>query len=291
MLEGAVALAVPLKFGQSLRVEKNTSDLLSWKAYTSLGSWFTAEFDIESLEIANTDNPELAEKLQKILLATIKISETSFIVSSGCSIETIADFNVEFGFGTSSTLISNIAYWSNIDPYELLSVSFGGSGYDIACARKNTPILYQRKDSEIIIADAEFNPPYKDRLFFVYLGKKQSSFNEIINFRKNCKFSSMDIDAISSITLELTKTSDITEFEDLLEEHELLMSKVLKRPTIKSIHFSNYEGVVKSLGAWGGDFALFTTNLPEQEFRELMKSKGLDVVYGFDEIVRFKSQT
>ena len=35
---------------------------------------------------------------------------------------------------TSSTLIANLAKWSNVDPYILLSETFGGSGYDIACA-------------------------------------------------------------------------------------------------------------------------------------------------------------
>lgn len=286
VMESAIALALPLKFGQSLKVEINNSGLLNWKASTSLGSWFAAEFDINSMKIANTDNPKLASKLQEILLAAVNISENNFLGISGSSVETIADFNPEFGFGTSSTLISNIAHWANIDPYKLLEKTFGGSGYDIACARNSKPILFQRKDNDIIVKDIEFDSPFKDKLFFVYLGKKQSSYQEIANFKENCKFSSLDIEAISKITMELIEAKDIDEFEDLLEEHEYLMSEILKRPTAKSLYFSNYEGAVKSLGAWGGDFVLLTTRLSEKLFRELMKSKGLDVVYGYDEIVR-----
>jgi hypothetical protein len=45
--------------------------------------------------------------------------------------------------GTSSTLINNIAQWFGIDAYELLWKSFGGSGYDIASAQHNKPIVYQ----------------------------------------------------------------------------------------------------------------------------------------------------
>jgi len=284
-MEGAIALALPLKIGQSLKVEVNNSRLLSWKAYTPDGYWFNAEFDITTLDIKTTDNTEIASRLKDILLKTIIISEVNFMGNSGCSIETICDFNPEYGFGTSSTLISNIAHWANIDPYSLLSITFGGSGYDIACARNNMPVLFQRVDNEITDVDTEFDPPFKENLFFVFLGKKQSSYQEIKNFKDNGKFNSIDIDTVSKITLDLTLTNDIIEFENLVEEHERIMSNILNRPTIKSLLFSDYKGAVKSLGAWGGDFVMFTTRLPEKSFRGLMKSKGFDVVFRYDEIV------
>ena len=49
-------------------------------------------------------------------------------------------FSKNWGLGSSSTLINNLADWANVDSYELLNLTFGGSGYDIACAKHNNPI-------------------------------------------------------------------------------------------------------------------------------------------------------
>jgi len=53
-------------------------------------------------------------------------------------------------------LINNIAQWLQIDPYTLLSNTFGGSGYDIACAQNNTPIVYQRVEGKPIVSPVTF---------------------------------------------------------------------------------------------------------------------------------------
>ena len=35
-----------------------------------------------------------------------------------------------------------------------------------------------------------------------------------------------------------------------------LSSKITKQPPVKSILFNDFEGAIKSLGAWGGDFIM-----------------------------------
>ena len=77
---------------------------------------------------------------------------SDFINSSkGYLIKTELTFPKKWGLGTSSTLINNIAQWLGIDPFELLKRSFGGSGYDIACAQNGSPISYQLVNDKPII--------------------------------------------------------------------------------------------------------------------------------------------
>ena len=59
----------------------------------------------------------------------------------GTRVETQLEFPREWGLGSSSTLISNLGLWAETDPYDLLSATLGGSGYDIAAARSESPFL------------------------------------------------------------------------------------------------------------------------------------------------------
>jgi mevalonate kinase len=284
-MEGALALALPLQKGQSLKVCENNKKILSWQANTPSGNWFTANYELSSFNIITTDNNELAKKLADILIATRELSHTFLMDNNGFNVITNLDFDPEFGFGSSSTLITNIAMWADVNPYELLEKTFGGSGYDIACAKADNPITYQIKDDDIEVKEVDFNPNFKDKLYFVYLGNKQNSADGIRAFKKTGNFTTSDIRNISSITQQLIKTSDFTLFIELIETHELVMSKILGLPDVKSLYFSDFEGAVKSLGAWGGDFVLMATTKPKEELRSYLFKKGFDTLFRYDELV------
>ena len=286
VMEGALAMALPLKVGQRLGIQRNHNNILRWQANMPGGSWFAAEFDLNSFGVLVTDNNVLANKLGDILVATRGLSHTFFTDNIGFDVVTDLDFNPEFGFGTSSTLISNIALWADVNPYKLLGKTFGGSGYDIACAQAVNPILYQKKDSNIKVVDVDFNPVFKDKLFFVYLGNKQSSSDGIATFKKHSTFTFNDINTISGITKQLIATSNFAKFQSLLLEHELILSRILGLPTVKSLHFSDFPGAVKSLGAWGGDFVLMASDLPKTELKSYLHKKGFDTFYEYDELAK-----
>ena len=85
-------------------------------------------------------------------------------------------FSKNWGLGTSSTLINNLANWAKIDSYELLKQTFGGSGYDIACAKsESTPYNSIIYNSKITVKKSKFSPTFKENIFFIYLGNKQNS--------------------------------------------------------------------------------------------------------------------
>ena len=181
VLHGATALALPTKLGQTLSVETRRATSLQWDAYKPNGLWFTASYNPETLEVLDTTDPSKAEKLTRILQAVRSLNPQAFQL--GLNFETHLEFDPSWGLGSSSTLLSLLAQWSEVNPYELLKMTIGGSGYDIACATAHTPIHYKLQNGEPLMQPVEFNPPFADRLFLVYQGQKQHSSDEVKAFR------------------------------------------------------------------------------------------------------------
>ena len=66
------------------------------------------------------------------------------------------------------------------------------------------------------------------------------------------------------------------------------MSQCLDRKRIKK-HYSDFEGEMKSLGAWGGDFFLVATEWDKQRIRNYFENKGLNVILRYDDIIKIES--
>src|SRR5690606_25028302 len=146
-------------------------------------------------------------------------------------------------------LINNIAQWAQINPYELLKRTFSGSGYDIACASHNTPILYQLENEKPVVETVTLQPNFIQNLFFVYLNKKQNSRTAIANYKSKILHISETVQQINQITRDILQAKTLTDFCHLLDKHETIMSAVLEMPTAKQLFFSDFEGSIKSLGA------------------------------------------
>jgi mevalonate kinase len=285
VMDGAKALAVPLKKGQKLEVEQTETGLLEWQAKEPGGLWFKTVFSLPSLKITETPNRDMAEQLRKLLLNAASLSDNFLTNEKGLSVITNLDFDPQYGFGSSSTLVYCIARWANVDPFVLQTTTFGGSGYDIACADAKGPVTYRVLKNKPEVNRVDFTPPFKDNLYFVYLGRKQQTADSISDFHNKASFSKSEIEEISAITDKILKTSKLEDFETLLNRHEQIMSEILKMPTVKSLYFQEFEGVVKSLGAWGGDFVLTTTKKSRQEFIRQMHHLGFNIIYPFNDLV------
>jgi mevalonate kinase len=175
VMRGVPALAFPTTMGQTLDVVPAES--FSWRSYETGQLWFAMRFDSD-LNILETNNDSVAQKLMQIL-ADVKAQKPD-LFNIPLSFETQANFNRTWGFGSSATLISLIAQWSEVDAYVLNNKHFGGSGYDIACATASSPIWYNRETKEV----RNFNLPnaITDKLLFVSSGKKQKSQQEVTRF-------------------------------------------------------------------------------------------------------------
>ena len=284
VLKGALALALPLKLGQSLTVETVCTPSLQWNAYKPNGPWFSVTMNPENLKIINSDDQPKAEKLSEIIKAVKQLNPAAF--KDGLCFETRLDFDPNWGLGSSSTLIANLARWANVNPYELLKLTFGGSGYDIACATAKQPIYYQLIDNQPNVGIIDFNPSFAEHLFFIYQGQKQSSSKEIKAFlaKSNPIDLQKDIEAVSKISRAVPKCETLDEFAMLMQCHERIIARCIGQEPVQK-HFPDFEGVLKSLGAWGGDFILAATEWDKSQVKEYFKGKGLEVVFGYKEIV------
>lgn len=284
VLDGAKALAVPTNKGQYLTVKQNTTGKLSWKSFDDKDNvWYEDEFTLGNLKNTNTTNT-ISKTLLDILLVAQQLNPKFLKESKGLSVTTKLTFSREFGLGSSSTLIANIAKWAKVDPYQLLWQSFKGSGYDLACATGNSALMYQLENSLAKVTPVCFMPPFKKHLYFVYLNKKQNSKEGIAHYRA---LPSLKKDAvvkrINAITEALLTCESLSEFDALLNEHERLLSEVLQIATVKSQLFTDYKGMVKSLGAWGGDFVLVTVN--DTADLKYFIDKGYETIFSFDEML------
>lgn len=288
VLKGATALALPVHFGQTLEVVyKPEHDFqLSWKAYELDNPWFEAVFDLNGFDLLETNDITKARFLSQILYTAHQIKPEVLPPKGGVNVITHSDFNLNWGLGSSSTLIANIAKWFGIDQFRLHFAVSKGSGYDIACAGADGPLFYQLSNGKPVVQNADFEPAFKDQLFFVYLGKKQRSHKSISEFSSKLTGRKPESDRVSEISHELTSTHDLEEFEFFINELEQIMSKVLGIQTVKDTTFAGFDGSVKSLGAWGGDFVMMTWRHGVDSLRDYLKGRGLDVVFCFDEMVK-----
>lgn len=280
VLDGAMALAIPTKYGQSLLVESSEKQGLQWTSLDEKGAaWFEETFDLKDFTASNSKN-KYSITLSKILREARNLNPDFLSNSKGIQVQTTLDFPRNWGLGTSSTLINNIAQWAHVDAFTLLAKSFGGSGYDIAAAQNNFPILYQLKDGTPKTQQAQLPWDFKESLFFVHLNKKQDSKKGIAHYR-NTEVSKTTIQQISNISNQLLQCHSLSEFEKLMNLHEDIISKTIQLPTIKSQLFPNYPNTIKSLGAWGGDFVLATGTTADMEY---FKNKDFNIVVPFGEM-------
>ena len=284
VLDGALALAVPTKYGQSLTVTPITENKIIWKSIDNENkAWFEDEFSTKEI-IKGVLKPSnnISKRLLEILDAVKTLNPHFFNSETGFDITTKLDFSKDWGLGSSSTLINNIANWAKVDAYKLLESTFGGSGYDIACAQHNQAITYQLTNSNREIFEVEFNPEFKNHLYFVYLNKKKNSREGIVEYNKNKVSVLSKISDISTITKNLITCSSLYEFNQLIDSHETITSSIIKQPTIKDLFFKDFNGSIKSLGAWGGDFILVSSfDNPISYF----KNKGYTTIIPFSEMI------
>ena len=285
VLKGALALAMPVKFGQSLEISTYEGEELKWESFEKSKLWFSADFSRQDFEILQSSNNLIAQNLQKILQEADQLSGGK-LRKDKIKISTNVNFNMQWGLGSSSSLISNVAMWAEVDPYKLHFGVSEGSGYDIACARSDTPLFFQNTNGEIHVEEIQFNPPFKDNLYFVYLGEKQDSAKSVKKFILGKKVDNAVIEMVSELSKEMAMTDKLSDFEYYLKKHEEILSGVLGQEKIKDLRFPDFNGEIKSLGAWGGDFALATFKGPKEDVQKYFLNKGLDVVFRFDEIVK-----
>ncbi|PIF69387.1 GYDIA family GHMP kinase [Flavobacterium sp. 2] len=283
VLDGADSFALPTKFGQNLVVENRDNKIIEWKSYDyDQELWFEDTFTFEEI------TTKVDSEIETVRTTLIDILHEAFLLnpdfitqSNGYKITTHLTFQKNWGLGTSSTLINNIAQWTKVNAFTLLKNSFGGSGYDIACAQNNTPILYKIENNSV--EPVTFKPDFTKNIFFVYLNKKQNSKAAIHAYNRHKDQNlTKSVAENNKITKTILNAKTLKEFEYAIEKHEIHLSNILEIETIKEVAFPDFNGTIKSLGAWGGDFVMAVS---EENPKDYFTSKGYNTILTYDEMI------
>jgi mevalonate kinase len=288
VLAGAGALAVPVRMGQSMKIDKTgtAAGFLEWTARENGREWFRARFEGIGLAIREASDKATAETLQTVLLEARKMNPRFLDGRGSWLVTTDLEFDRQWGLGSSSTLVSNLAWWADVNPYQLLFRTLGGSGYDIACARSQSPLIfnYRGHQEQPRVRVVGFHPVFSENLYFVYTGKKQSSSGSLEGFRA-AGADPVDVRRISEISAQMLITHELEKFKELMLRHEKITAKAIGKTPVMETTFSDFEGAVKSLGAWGGDFLLVASSLDRADLTDYFMSRGCDAPIPFDDLV------
>lgn len=276
VMKGAMALAIPAKLDQELNVISTNSDFVNWKSFNKDNQiWYEEKFFLDKgTLIYHGKKNKMSDLIVRLFDYIHKFNKPE--KSIGNEFIWKINFNINWGLGSSSTLINNLSKWAKVNPYKLLFSVFNGSGYDIACCDKSNPIIFQKKDDYLSVSDTTFNPNFLNNLFLIFLNKKQDTQKSVQNFLETDQSLSEGINQINEIVHEIENVKDITTFESLIERHEKIIANILQMPTIQNEKFPDYNnGVIKSLGSWGGDFVLATGDEKSVDYFE---EKGFNTI-------------
>ncbi|MBN3035573.1 MAG: hypothetical protein JW861_08295 [Bacteroidales bacterium] len=282
--QGATALAIPVRFGQTLDVRATPGGApIRWETCIRGEKWFEASFDPSSLKpVYHTS--EASARFIAALLRHVRAAQPGLFSGKSYELAANLEFDPRWGLGSSSSLISNLASWSGLDPYLLNRKITAGSGYDIACATASQPILFHTSRGKAFIEETPFSPPFCHRIFFVYTGRKQDTAEALADFRKNRKRYSYEVRLVSGISKHMAVAANLKDFEFYMSEHEQIMASVLRRKRIKEEYFKDFPGEMKSLGAWGGDFLMVTWEGTRRELEDYFSRHRMEPVFSLPEL-------
>lgn len=284
VLDGAMALGLPTKYGQTIAVikEDTPQDKLKWESLDMYHDiWFEGTFNTQTFNFSESDNNDSAEVITRILNYVAQQNPDSLSYISKIRIK--LDYPVKWGLGSSASVISCIAQVFEVDPYQIQKDVFGGSGYDIACATSNKPILYTNNiEAEKKVTPSSFRPVKPELWHFVYLGHKKNSREAIKYYKDIVQDKSQFVSTINQLSLDISASKSHSEQVAILNKHEDVVSEFLNLPKAKTQHFEDFDGVIKSLGAWGGDFVAAVS-----------KDKNIDLDYfyqkGYPTVIPYTS--
>jgi mevalonate kinase len=300
ILDGAVGLALPtVRYGQTLTVTPTQhSGLIHWTALDVTGEvWLDATLQYTDDTVRSANQIEPAHLLSQ-MIRTLKQLNPAFLsdTQQGYTVTTTLSFNRAWGLGTSSTLTYLLAAWAEVSAYRLNELSFGSSGYDVACAGCMRPIFYQKTATmqSPLITDADFQRSteqptagsFYQQLYFVYLGKKQNSREGIAHYRQlPLAERQKNAEIVTAYTQQIAQATTLSDFETQLHRHEDFIADTLRLVRAQTLYFNDFWGVIKSLGAWGGDFVLATSNKTSAETHAYFHQKGFDTVLTYQELI------
>lgn len=273
VLAGAWSCALPVKFRQNFEISRTPGHgNIHWQSFDFDGKeWMNCAFSL-------SDNPETLLSVLRPLRNMLRYIEQErpdlCNAQFDYQVRIKASFRKEWGLGSSSALIANLAQWAQTDPFALMHVSFPGSGYDVATAFYDQALLYRLEQGTPSIRQIEELPEFLNEYRVVFLGKKVNSRDSVADVQSRIPNLRQHTAYLDELGMEALNATSPDDFNRALTAYEQLLSEVLEMSPTGN-HFPEYPGFMKSLGAWGGD-ALLAAYVPdafEQVFGHLNSFK------------------
>ena len=102
--------------------------------------------------------------------------------------------------------------------------------------------------------------------------------NKFLNHKSEFKDDILKINLLGDMVIK-EKNQGI--FNEILKEHEEIISKIISKKPIQKILFKDFYGQVKSLGSWGGDFILASG---DKQTPNYFSSKGYNTIIPFSKM-------
>jgi len=84
------------------------------------------------------------------------------------------------------------------------------------------------------------------------------------------------------MTDELLQIQDLETFVSFFKTYEQNLGEILEIPTIQKELFPDFNGLVKSLGGWGGDFVMVVSDHNPTEY---FKNKGYNIIITYNDMI------
>lgn len=281
VLHGAKALAVPTLQGQYLSVSPaSETHLLEWEFQDHLAqTLFKKKWNWSAIKLSFNEADQ-----DDYVLELLKAIHHRGLDLSGNKLVFRVNYPQAWGLGSSAAMLANMAKWTQLNPLDLFFESQSGSGYDVACSFEAHPILYQLLEKGPAWEPIQFQPAFADRLWLVYFGQKQSSAQEVKRFLKRNPPNTHSVNEMSRLSLSIATENQLSKFQELLLQHEEKVGRAIGQTPVQQRFFKDFQGVVKSLGAWGGDFMLAVSD-SDASPQAYFENKGFPQVFSWKQLV------
>lgn len=282
VLAGARALAFPVRYGQRMIAIQHSGSVIDWTSRDSSGIWYQSRLTLPFTANQDKADPTTSFVI-KLLSAASSLNPAFLTKNKGYTLDFELNYPREWGLGSSSTLIWLIARLAGVDEFKLYHLVSQGSGYDVACASRLSPFFYTIINHMPIIECTSIGRALQDHACFAYLGKKQDTQSEVQRFLAQPAVIKKQIQYINILSEAISKEDDEVKLCQRIQEHENIIAEIIgKEPVARQ--FPGFPGTVKSLGAWGGDFAMFVSNCSNEKIKDILKGYGLQAIFTFSEL-------
>ncbi|MFP4288286.1 MAG: hypothetical protein ACLFQS_03430 [Bacteroidales bacterium] len=282
VLEGNDAVCLPLATGQKLEIQKNDHQKICWQ--WSYKNTIIADFSLDPITLQPHEISQGDPAWAAGLITAIRKQNNIFLTDSGYNVRFINHFPHDWGLGSSSATIASLCRIAGADPYIVNDQVMGGSGADIACTDKKNWFVYRKKKSIPQTWFIPFDFPFQQHVVFVYSGQKQATAEHLKQVKEKSERKHFNASEINTLVYRCFSSNTVAELMSNIQMHEQLISEHTGHSPLGG-KFPDFNGQIKSLGAWGGDFFMAVSLENQSDVKNYFQKKGFGLCFTWDEFL------